>query len=478
MGKKSKWEKRYTINHSFNKLLLWYEGCDKYESSNNIAYEQNKNILEEDIKECRRYKVCKNPIGTFNNMLESEEIYFHDESSIDFLKNVSRAEYVHKKECTINEKYIEDEKNIVNEKYIEDEKYTDNEKYVESSEAYLLKKEDGTYINIKQLPQAHKNALVLINNSYKQIYTVVEYITDESARYLRNINDMILYAALQIDKENSDINKWHQIVDAFLDLEIVNYRYDEEITALRVYSIIYYNSVIKVKELGGYAAIGLKDNQYVSDVKIFDYLYFKYHMNYFLGTLRMYNYSYKNCLENKEELSDILEDLWINNEECLMEDENSEKKIEHNTYSVLEHNYPELGKVKCYSSKLKLNSISSEEKSVICIDYNKDSTLTVREYITPESCDIFQVLHMINSFTKKYDKPVSRGKGGNIKRTFFIVIEQNHSNDKYRSSLTGRLIYDTWFGGYIYRNYLDVYDSKAALLCFTDVVTDLYNSAG
>lgn len=457
MGKKSKWEKRYTINHSFNKLLLWYEGCDKYEDSNNIAYEehneQNKNILE-DIKECRRYKVCKNPIGTFNDMLESEEIYFHDESSIDFLKNVSRAEYVHKKECTRNEKYIE------------------------SSEAYLLKKEDGTYINIKQLPQAHKNALVLISNSYKQIYTVVEYITDETARYLRNMNDMILYAALQIDKENSDINKWHQIVDAFLDLEIVNYRYDEEITALRVYSIIYYNSVIKVKELGGYAAIGLKDNQYVSDVKIFDYLYFKYHMNYFLGTLRRYNYSYKNCLENKEELSDILEDLWINNEECLMEAENSEKRIEHNTYSVLEHNYPELGKVKCYSSKLKLNSISSEEKSVICIDYNKDSTLTVREYTTPQSCDIFQVLHMIQSFTPKYDKSVSRGKGGNIKRTFFIVIEQNYSNDKYRSSLTGRLIYDTWFGGYIYRNYLDVYDSKAALLCFTDVVTDLYNSAG
>lgn len=458
MGKKSKWEKRYTINHSFNKLLLWYGGSDKYEGSNNIAYEQhneqNKNILEEDIKECRRYKVCKNPIGTFNDMLESEEIYFHDESSIDFLKNVSKAEYVHKKECTRNEKYIE------------------------SSETYLLKKEDGTYINIKQLPQAHKNALVLISNSYKQIYTVVEYITDETARYLRNINDMILYAALQIDKENSDINKWHQIVDAFLDLEIVNYRYDEEITALRVYSIIYYNSVIKVKELGGYAAIGLKDNQYVSDVKIFDYLYFKYHMNYFLSTLRRYNYSYKNCLENKEELSNILEDLWINNEECLMEDENSDKKIEPNTYSVLEHNYPELGKVKCHNSKLKLNSISSEEKSVICIDYNKDSTLTVREYTTPESCDIFQVLHMIKSFTKKYDKSVSRGKGGNIKRTFFIVIEQNHSNDKYRSSFTGRLIYDTWFGGYIYGNYLDVYDSKAALLCFTDVVTDLYNSAG
>lgn len=28
MGKKSKWEKRYTINHSFNKLLLWYEGIN------------------------------------------------------------------------------------------------------------------------------------------------------------------------------------------------------------------------------------------------------------------------------------------------------------------------------------------------------------------------------------------------------------------------------------------------------------------
>ena len=45
MGKKSKWEKRYTINHSFNKLLLWYEGCDKYEGSDNISV---KNIA------CRR----------------------------------------------------------------------------------------------------------------------------------------------------------------------------------------------------------------------------------------------------------------------------------------------------------------------------------------------------------------------------------------------------------------------------------------
>ena len=477
MGKGHEQYKRYSINRSYNKFILWYEG------TKNFKYGDDEYIPKEYIEECRKYKVCKDAVYAFDSMLDSDEEYFHDERSVDFLRKVAKVEYVSKDA----EKYInKDKKEYIssrNGRYADKnvtyaggckKEYIGNDaiykgyhktEYTADTDRYLLKKQNGTLMNMKQLPAAHKNALVIIHNSYKRMYTIVEYMTDDVAAYLRSIDDMVLYAALQMDKKNSDINKWHQIVDAFLDLEIVNYT-PGSMQVIKVYDKVYYYSKV-IERLGGYAAIGLKGGDYISDVRIFDYLYFKYHMEYFLSTLRKYHFGYKDVLKKEEDLSDTLEDL------CDYYDDYIEL---YDDYYWLEHDYQGLKEIRSHINLLRPRGLLPDEKTVVCVDYNKDDSLTVREYTTPQNCNIYEVLYMIQNLTEKYEKSFYKENYEAIDKTFFIVIEKSRGEGTYRSSLEGRLLFDTWFGGYIYKDYFDIYDSNITLKKYTDVVWDLYRS--